>query len=233
MQHLEAVGWPPNHIALALTPGIDVRGEDTDRASDLSMGAEEEVDSSALCPMDPGDRDFIAVLVEPCTRFRMVQVNVDHAEPLCNGAHERIGPALPPSANNCFVCARVLESAVGQRRLVLLGVVGDVLARERRNALAGETASMIERPHGAVPGGYELRPVAKFGAPLLRRRYREPGSQPTCRLQLAHVSEPKCGPRLLPTTASKDPHRGHPRFSEMTAPTMVGAEDGKRKRSSC
>jgi hypothetical protein len=34
-------------------------------------------------------------------------------------------------------------------------------------------------------------------------------------------------------TASKHPHRGHARCSEMTAPTMVGAEDGKRKRSSC
>jgi hypothetical protein len=116
---------------------------------------------------------------------------------------------------------------------VLLGVVGDVLARERRNALAGETASMIARPHGAVPGEYELRPVAKFGAPQLRRRCREPGSQPACRLQLAHVSEPKCGPPLLPTTASKNPHRGHARSSQMTAPTTVGAEDGKRKRSNC
>jgi hypothetical protein len=134
--------------------------------------------------------------------------NVDHAEPLCDSAHERIGPALPPSANNRFVCARVLESAAGQRRLVLLGVVGDVLARERRDALAGETASMIERSHGAVPGGYELRPVAKFGALLLRRRYCEPGRQPACWLQLADVSEPKCGPQLLPTTASKQGQAG-------------------------
>src|SRR5262245_63595484 len=90
MQHLEALGRPPDHIALALAPGIDVRSEDTDRASDLSMGAEEEVDSSALCPMDPGDRDFIAVLVEPCTRFRMV----DRKSTRLNSSHLGISYAV-------------------------------------------------------------------------------------------------------------------------------------------
>jgi len=183
--------------------------------------------------MASGDRDLMAVLVEPCTRGFMLQIDINGAELLRDDADKCTGPALPPSANDCLLGAGVLKAPDSQRRLMAFRIGGGVLAWEHSDALAAETASMIERPHGAVPGGYELSPVAKFGAPLLRRRYCEPGSQPACRLQLAQVSEPKCGPRLLPTTASKHPHRGHARSSEMTAPTMVGAEDGKRKRSSC
>jgi hypothetical protein len=109
------------------------------------MGAEEEVDSSALCPMDPGDREFIAVLVEPCARFRVLQIDIDRAELLRDDAYKCIGPAFPPGADHCLIGAGVLKAPESQRRLMLCGIGGDVLTRERGNVIAGEPASMVER----------------------------------------------------------------------------------------
>src|SRR5262245_28455893 len=101
MHDVEAVSRPPNHIALALPSGIDVRGEDADRASDLSMGAEEEMEPAALCPMRAGDRDLMAVLIKPCTRFLVLQIDVHRAELLRDNADKCVRPALPPSADRC------------------------------------------------------------------------------------------------------------------------------------
>ena len=163
MHHLKAVGWPPNHIALALAPGIDVRGEDSDRASDLSMGAEEEVEPSALCPMRPGDWDLMTVLVEPCARRRVLKIDIDRAEFLRDDAYKRIGPALPPSANDCLIGAGVLKAPDSQWRLMAFGIGGDVLAWEHFDALSGETVTMINWcfAHGRNPGSNVLSPVTK------------------------------------------------------------------------
>ena len=90
-----------------------MRGDGANRASDLSMGAEEEVESSARCPMGPGKGDLVAVLVEPCMRTFMLQIDINGAELLRDSAYKCLAPALPPSANNCCIGARVPEAPDG------------------------------------------------------------------------------------------------------------------------
>src|SRR5262249_57555491 len=137
--------------------------EDTDRASDLSMGAEDEMQPASLRLMGPGDRDFIAVLVEPCACRGVLQIDIDRAEFLRDDANKCIEPALPPSAKDCLIGAGVLKAPDSQRRFMPFGIGGDVLAWEHSDALAGETASMINWcfAHGRNPGSNVLSPVTE------------------------------------------------------------------------
>jgi hypothetical protein len=113
--------------------------------------------------MGPGDRDFIAVLVEPCARRGVLQIDIDRAEFVCDDAYKCIGPALPPSAKDCLIGAGALKAPDSQRRFMLFGIGGDVLAWEHSDALAGETASTINWcfAHGRKPGSNVLSPVTK------------------------------------------------------------------------
>src|SRR5262245_65085980 len=54
----------------------------------------------------------------PISRFRVLQIDINGAELLRDDADKCIGPALPPSANDCLLGAGVLKAPDSQRRLM-------------------------------------------------------------------------------------------------------------------
>src|SRR5262245_46736053 len=134
MQHLEAVGWPPDYIALGLPAGVAAWRDRADGASNTAMRFENEMQPAALRHMAPGDRDLMAVLVEPCTGGFVLQIDINGAELLRDDADNCIGPELPPSANDRLLGAGVLKAPDSQRRLMAFGIGGGVLAWEHSDA---------------------------------------------------------------------------------------------------
>src|SRR5262245_27162042 len=113
------------------------------------MRFEEEVEATALCLIDPGDRDLMAVLIVPCTLALMLPVDVDGAEPLRDDAHERIGPAFPPRADHRLVGGGVLKASDGQRSLMSFGIAWSIPAGEYPQAFGSEAKRVIKRFHFA------------------------------------------------------------------------------------
>src|SRR5262249_62362342 len=76
MQPLEAVGWPPDYIALGLPSGVDAWRDRADGASNTAMRFENEMQPAALRHMALGDRDLMAVLVGVLTGGVVLQLDI-------------------------------------------------------------------------------------------------------------------------------------------------------------
>ena len=120
------------------TAGIDVPPYPAAGAGHSVVRLEQDVPATGSRDVCTGRRDVGAAV--PLLRLMMLQVDVDHDEPV-PGRHtdQRIGAACPPVAECGGIVARILEPVVGQRALARG-------AREDRHP-RGETQCVMQCGH--------------------------------------------------------------------------------------